>query len=91
MTQCTCGAEWYGEKECHCAACHKCFSSEKNFDDHRTGDYDTGRRCYTTEEMETLTVGKSGRLRYSQSPQKDGRVVWVSWSAGDKKWWGADD
>lgn len=86
MTQCSCGTEWTGLVECHCPTCHKSFSSEANFDEHRTGDYDTGRRCYTTEELLAMTVGKALRPRFKQSPQKDGRMVWVTWSAGES-WW----
>ncbi len=40
-----------GDK-CQCRACGKYFRSTHAFDKHRTGDYETGRRCRTTQEME---------------------------------------
>jgi hypothetical protein len=89
MTQCSCKTEWTGLVECHCVNCHQSFSTDRNFEDHRTGDYDTGRRCYTADELATLTLQPSGRLRFKASPQKNGRVVWVSWS--EDREWVADD
>lgn len=92
MTYCSiCSTEWTGLSECHCSSCHKSFSSIANFDDHRTGDYDEGRRCYTEEELLALRVGKGTRPRFKAAEQKNGRVVWVSWSDGESTWWGDDE
>ena len=30
----TCGRKWTGMKECHCTACHRHFSTVRNFDAH---------------------------------------------------------
>ena len=88
MTQCSCGAEWTGLVECHCVVCHQSFSTDRNFEDHRTGDYEVGRRCYSPTELSALTLLPSGRLRFKASAQKNGRVVWVSWSEGE---WAGND
>ena len=88
MTQCSCGTEWTGLVECHCIVCHQSFSTDRNFEDHRIGDYEVGRRCHTPAELAELTMQPSGRLRFKASKQKNGRVVWVSWSEGE---WVGDD
>lgn len=40
-----------GSQRCQCAACHQYFSTTSNFDKHRVGDYEAGRRCRTAKEM----------------------------------------
>jgi len=49
----TCGdcGKTYGNGGGHCTECHESFNSDTAFDRHRTGDFDTGRRCMTSEEM----------------------------------------
>jgi hypothetical protein len=44
MSGCRCGASWGGLVACHCAACHRTFSSVKPFDRHRIGHY-SNRIC----------------------------------------------
>jgi hypothetical protein len=40
-----------GDNQCQCSACGALFAAVSTFDRHRTGDYDSGRRCLTVGEM----------------------------------------
>ena len=44
--RCRAGCEWQqrGSQTAHCGSCHRTFSSERGFDDHRQGDHETGSR-----------------------------------------------
>jgi hypothetical protein len=85
-----CGRGWTGLKEAHCASCHESFSTEMNFDRHRTfdvdGDWNT-RRCLTAEEIGRMRT-KAGRPVLVQTERKHGSV-WVS-AGGDAYWDGGD-
>lgn len=59
----TCGhcGKGYGNGGGHCTGCHESFNSDTAFDKHRTGDYDTGRRCMTADEMTAKGMSKNSK------------------------------
>ena len=55
-----------------CRSCGKVFTTTSTFDKHRTGKYDIaapefGRRCLTTEEMDSKGWGVNQRGRWKRS------------------------
>ncbi len=41
-----------GSSRCECAECGQFFSTTSNFERHRAGLYDTGRRCLTPADIQ---------------------------------------
>jgi hypothetical protein len=65
-----CGSGWRGTKANHCTLCHRTFTTERNGDRHRVGDFDPpSRRCLTDAELVELGLERK---------ERDG---WGAWGA----------
>ncbi len=61
----------------HCVVCHMSFTSNSGFDRHKTGTYDTGRRCKTEAEL----------TEANWSCSDDGNKVWRLPGSTGIAWW----
>ena len=56
---CRCGKGWNGLKTCHCAACHRTFSTVIAFDKHRRGTYEPDtRHCVNPTDAGLVRVAR---------------------------------
>ncbi len=74
-----CGRRWNGLAEAHCPTCHLQFGSDTGFDRHRTGDYATGRRCMTVDELLKPRIWKGVEGKPTLVPiERHGGTYWVT-------------
>lgn len=55
------------EHRCQCAECLRAFSRTSGFQRHRTGEYGSGRRCMTEDEMLACGMTQNGGIWYRPS------------------------
>ena len=75
MTRCVdCAREWTGHSTCHCAACHRTFTSLSGFDAHQTIE-GSGVRCTDPAGM----CRKNGNPVFQWNVRRE---MWSMWSDG---------
>ena len=79
-----CGVVWHqrGNQTAHCGSCHRTFSSERGFADHRKeGPVEGVRVCVDPESLKD----REGRGRYIKYEDSAGAEVWRS-AREDTRW-----